>query len=243
VNAAKGLLILGVSLIALIDALVTIAAGGREIDSGWAIGYALVATLVCTATAVILRRSAGVSDSPLIRADVTNWILNATISASLIAGFAAVPLLAQFGWPTATAYVDPVLVAALVVLLIGMPVRMAGQAIAELLNRSPGDDLQRQVTHAVDQATADLPLRERHVRLVRPGRTLYVAVHLVLSEDWPVGGLNELDRVRTRVDAAVRAVHARVLLDIVFTADPYWAAPNDGTTPPSASRAARPVSP
>lgn len=232
VNAAKGLLILGVSLIALVDALVTIATGGREIASGWAIGYAMVATLVCTTTAVILRRSASVSDSPLVRADVTNWFLNATISASLIAGFALVPLLADFGWPAATAYVDPVLVAALVILLIGMPVRMAGQAIAELLNRTPGDELQAQVTHAVDQAIADLPLSERHVRLVRPGRTLYAAVHLVLSADWPVSGLNELDRVRTRIDAAVRRVHTRVLLDVVFTADAYWAAPNDGATPP-----------
>lgn len=239
VNAAKGLLILGVSLIALVDSLVTIAAGGREIASGWAISYAVVATLVCTTTAVTLRRSTRVSDSPLVRADVTNWILNATISASLIAGFALVPLLAALGWPAATAYIDPILVAALVILLIGMPVRMAGRAIAELLNRAPGDGLQAQVTHAVDRATADLPLSERHVRVVRPGRTLYVAVHLVLSQEWPVTELNELDRVRVRIDTAVRRVHARVLLDVVFTADPYWAAPNDGATPPPGGNAAR----
>ncbi|MFP4063212.1 MAG: cation diffusion facilitator family transporter [Halochromatium sp.] len=234
VNAAKGLLILGVSLIALVDALLTITAGGRPIVAGLAMLYAGGASVVCGLTALVLGRVARRVDSPLVRADVTNWILNAVISASLVAGFAAVPLLVQLGWSAATPFVDPVLVAAVVVLLIGMPVRLARDALFELLNRAPGDALQAAVEAAIDRATADLPVVERRARVVRPGRTLYAAVHIVLPPDWPVGRLDRLDAVRARIDDAVRAIQPRLLLDIVFTAEPYWAAPNAGTQPPPA---------
>ena len=228
VNAAKGLLILGISLIALVDSLMAILAGGREIASGLAIGYAVFATAACSATAIVLRRSAKVIDSPLVRADVANWLLNAVISGALIVGFCTVPLLQVLGWHEATAYVDPVLVAALVLIFIGVPVRMARQAILELLNRAPGDDIRNPVTAAVDRALAGLPVRERRVRLVRPGRTLYVIVHVVLPADWQVDGLRDLDVVRERIERSVRVEHPRLLLDVVFTADPYWAAPNSG---------------
>jgi len=237
VNAAKGLLILGISLIAVIDSMMAILDGGREIASGLAIAYAVFATVICSATAITLRRSARTIDSPLVHADVANWVLNAVISGALIAGFCMVPLLRYFGWHEATAYVDPVLVAALVLLLIGMPVRMARQAILELLNRAPGDEIRCPVTAAVDRALAGLPVRERHVRLVRPGRTLYVLVHVVLPADWQVDGLGALDAVRERIEQAVRAAHPRLLLDVVFTADPYWAAPNSGVAALRASPA------
>jgi Co/Zn/Cd efflux system component len=57
INAVKGLLILGVALFALIDAALTILAGGREVAAGGAIGYAAFATALCLAMALLLRRA------------------------------------------------------------------------------------------------------------------------------------------------------------------------------------------
>jgi predicted Co/Zn/Cd cation transporter (cation efflux family) len=73
INAVKGLLILGVALFALIDAALTILAGGRDIAVGGAIGYAAFATALCLAMALLLRRARRHVVSPLVNADVENW--------------------------------------------------------------------------------------------------------------------------------------------------------------------------
>lgn len=232
VNAGKGLIILGISVIALGDSVMALLTGGREIAAGLAIGYALLATVLCTATALVLRRRSGRLDSPLVRADAENWSLNAAVSGAVLAGFCMGPLLRAVGWPAAVPYIDPVLVAAVVLLFLGVPVRMARTAILELLNQAPGPALEDPVTAAIDDVLGRVPVCERHVRMVRPGRTLYVLVHVVLAEEYRLEGLATLDELRTEIDAAVRQVHPRVMVDVMFTADPRWAAPSAGLLPP-----------
>ncbi len=233
VNAGKGMLILGVSLIALGDAAVAVLTGGRSIVAGWAIAYGLIAFGLCSATALAVSQAAHRLDSPLIRADVANWRLNAVVSAVVVVGFAVAPLLVGLGWPAAAAYVDPVLVIAVVGVLLGVPVRMARRAILELLNRAPDRTLEVAVTEAVDGVLEPVGARERHVRMVRPGRTLYVLLHVVLPADAPAGRLAEMDALRSRLDLAIRDFYSPVLVDAVFTADPRWAQPSAGYASPA----------
>ncbi|MDX1609161.1 MAG: cation transporter [Halofilum sp. (in: g-proteobacteria)] len=232
VNAGKGLVILGVSALALVDSVSAIIGGGTEIAAGLAIGYAALATALCGATALALRRARAALASPLVDADVDNWLLNAVISAAVLAGFCTAVGLRAAGWEQAALYVDPVLVLAVVLLFLGVPIRIARQAILELLNRAPDPVVTRPVTDAIDAALAALPVRERHVRMVRPGRTLYVVVHTVLANDADGLGLRELDRVRGEIDAAVRALHPRVLIDVLFTTERRWALPSAGLAAP-----------
>ena len=233
VNAGKGLVILGISALALADSAMALVGGGRAIAAELAIGYALLAMALCGFTALVLRRAAVRFESPLVDADAENWALNAAVSGAVLAGFCLSPLLRAAGWPGAAPYVDPLLVAAVVIVFLGVPVRMARRAIGELLNRAPDPGVEAPVTAAIDAALASVPVRERHVRMVRPGRTLYVLVHVVLAADHGLDRLADLDGLRARVDAAARRVHPRVMVDVMFTADPRWAAPSAGLLPPA----------
>jgi predicted Co/Zn/Cd cation transporter (cation efflux family) len=228
VNAGKGLLILGISVLALIDAAVTIAAGGRDIVAGLAIGYAAFATVACALTAVALKYAHRRQPGPLVEADVANWVLNTIVSGTVLAAFCLVPLLHALNRAAWAAYVDPILVALVVTLFIGVPIRIARRAILELLNRAPPEDIAGPVRDAVRQALADLPVQNLYLRMVRPGRTLYLVVHAVMPDDFRVGRLATLDALRERVDAAVRKVHPRAVVDAMFTASERWAAPGTG---------------
>ncbi len=137
VNAGKGLLILGVALFALVDALIALLGGGREILAGPAIVYAVFATLACSFTAWTLRRSLGHLDTPLVRADYENWLINALISSSVLLTFCFLPVARWLGWYQILPYVDSVLVIAVVLFCLSMPIRMARGALRELLNRAP----------------------------------------------------------------------------------------------------------
>jgi len=60
---------------------------------------------------------------------------------------------------------------------------------------------------------------------------------VALAEDFADQSLVALDRLRGEIDAAVRAVHPRSVVDTLFTADVRWAAPTAGLAAPGADGA------
>lgn len=225
VNAGKGLLILGISGVALVDAVMTLLTGGREIAAGMAIVYAAFATTACSLTAWMMHRTRRHVRSPLVRADFENWLVNSLISAAVLGAFCLVPLFRWLAWYPLVPYVDAVLVLLVVLLCLSVPIRMASRAIMELLNRAPPASVAVPVRAAIEDAVSGLPVQALYVRMVRPGRMLYVTVHVVLPEDYALHTLGELDAAYHRVYEAVRRVHRITVADVVFTADEALAAP------------------
>ena len=160
-------------------------------------------------------------------ADKLNWLVNSVISAAVLAAFCLVMLFEHLGWQAILPYVDAVLVIAVVVLCLGVPVRMASQALQELLNKTPEEAIAAPVRRAVANALAGTDTQEVRVRMVRPGRLLYVMVHVVLPEE-PDLTIVHQDALRARVDEEVRHYYSLVVCDVVFTANTRWAAPSCG---------------
>lgn len=231
INGVKGVMILGISLIALVDAVDALFSGGRQIGVGLAIVYAVLATATCSTAALLLRSAGRRTGSPLVVADAASWMVNALVSGAVLLTFCAIIVIEELGFDTIVPYVDPALVAFVVLISVAVPIRMAWEAITALLNRAPPPAFRKPVVDAVHQALADVPTRSIYVRMIRPGRTLNVAVHVVVAADFPILSASALDRIRTGVDAAVRRLHQPVIVDVLFTADERWAAPAAAVAP------------
>ena len=227
VNACKGLLMLGVSALALFNSLTALLTGGNTIAAGISIVYACLATAACTLAALVLRRVSRHVSSPLLEADIDNWRVNALISAAVLLAFCLIPVAQALGWHAVVPYVDSWLVIAVVLLCLGVPVRVAKHAILELLNRSPRPDVVDPVRTAITAELAPLPTDAVYIRMVRPGRMLYVTVHVVLAKGHPLS-IEEADRWRATLDASVRRISTPVLVETLFTGDRRWAAPSAG---------------
>lgn len=225
VNGLKGVLVLGISIMALAGAVQAIASGGRGIVAGLAIGYGSFATVVGCVAAIVTRRGVRRTQSPLLRADAENWAVNAAVSICVLVAFAAIFLIRGTALEWFAPYVDPTVVLVVVLISIGVPVRMAWQALMELLNRAAPSEIVEQVTAVVDACTTDLPVRQRFVRVVQPGRTRLVSVHVVLPEEFGPVRLGLFDEVRRITLERLQASHPETILDILFTSDPLWAAP------------------
>jgi predicted Co/Zn/Cd cation transporter (cation efflux family) len=226
INTVKGLLILGVSAFALVDAVIALASGGRAVEFGPAALYAAVATLACLAVVAALRRSA---PSPLVRADVETWTVNAVVSGGVLSGFLLAVWAERAGHAGAALLVDPAMVALVVLLSIAIPVRMAFAGLLALLNRAPSAPVVAGMEALVRAALGDLPVARLWVRAIQPGRTAYVVVHVLLPPETPLD-LAAADRLRGAVIAALGARHAPVVADVVFTAVEAYAAPTTGYT-------------
>ena len=181
--------------------------------------------VTCWAVASITHRGAKETESPLVRADAENWIVNAAISSCVLLAFAGIFVLYALELDALAPYLDPVVVFIIVLVSIGVPVRMAWNALMALLNRAPPKETVDRVTAVVDACLADSPVAERFIRVIQPGRHRMVLVHVVLESDYRPSGLSELDAIRERTYQALSKEHRGVVLDILFTGDRKWGAP------------------
>jgi predicted Co/Zn/Cd cation transporter (cation efflux family) len=225
INGLKGVLVLGISIMALAGALQALFAGGRSIAAGMAVAYGIFATATCWILAVATRRGAARSGSPLLLADAENWLVNGAISSAVLLAFAAILLIRNTALAFLVPYIDPSLVLIVVTISISIPVRMAWQALMELLNRAPSQPAVQAVEDIVKRCTAMLPVQKLFVRVIQPGRSRMILVHVVLPADYPVDGLPTVDAIRAATLKQLQAMHPETTLDMVFTADPFWGAP------------------
>lgn len=222
INGFKGVIILGVSLMAFFEAVGSVLEGGRMIEAGRAMGYGVFAVVACTALALYTRRGARRTGSPLVEADARNWIVNGAISGGVLAAFVLVFLLRGTRFAPWLPYVDPGLVLVVIAFSISVPVRMSWSALLELINRTPSPGLLAEVRATVEEKVAHLPVQRLWVRVLQPGRTRMVMAHVVLPPDHTVVPLSGLDAIRAETLAALEASHRPVVLDMVFTSDPTW---------------------
>jgi cation diffusion facilitator family transporter len=227
VNGIKGLLLLGVTLIALVGAVKALFTGGRAITLGWAVVYGVFATLTCWAVALLIRRSAKRSNSPLVQADAESWIVNAAISSAVLVTLLIVFLIRDTSLRFMVNYVDPLLVCIIGGVSLGVPIRLAWKALMGLLNRTPSLELLAAVRKTVDDALADLPVKQVTVRVIQPGRTRIISAHILLEPEFS-DSLAQLDDVRGNVAAILRADYPDSQVDLLFTQDPRCSAPLGG---------------
>jgi predicted Co/Zn/Cd cation transporter (cation efflux family) len=222
INGFKGMLVLGLTIMATADAVQALFSGGRNISPGLASIYGLFATIACWTLAAVTHRGARRSGSPLIRADAKNWTVNGAISSAVLMAFLCIFLIRETRFAFLVPYIDPSLVLVVGLISISVPVRMAWQAMMEMLNRAPSQEVVKEVTGIIMRSTATLPVQDLIVRVVQPGRTRMVLAHVVLPEDYRIDSLPLLDGLRADTLARLQEAHPATMIDLVFTSDPDW---------------------
>lgn len=224
INGIKGMLILGISLMALWGAVVSLFTGGRTISAGLAMIYGALASAICWIIALLLKKKVKRCSSPLLQADADGWIVNAAISSAAFAAFVGMWVLEFTPYMALVPYVDPLLVVLVGVITLSVPVRMAWNALMELVNRSPSAAVRTTVRTSVEKVLAHVPATHISVRVLQPGRSRIVFVHVVLETDSTMT-VEQMDELRSQTREALNAHHAATQLDILFTKDPQWGAP------------------
>jgi predicted Co/Zn/Cd cation transporter (cation efflux family) len=228
INMVKGLLILGVGLIALIDAAFSLYRGGHEVAVDLALAYAAFAAVFCGVVLLALRHVQRQATSPLVQGDIENWFVNLAISVGMLVAFCLALVLQRAAMEAASKLVDPILVGLVVLLTLSVPIRMAGHGLMALLQRAPTREVVASIDEQVRGALATLPIHTLYVRVVQPGRTTYALVHVLLRDADAGLDVRRADALRRAVVTAVAQRHAPVIVDIVFTAIEEFAAPTTG---------------
>jgi len=229
-NMAKGLLILAVSGFALFSAITSLLSGGRPVETGIALIYAVVATVACLATWLSARRLAAHSGSHLVAVDADSWMLDALISGVIAVGFGVAILLEHTPWSGLIPYADPALVVVLILSVLVMPFRIIRDAYRQLIGAIPADTEVESIRGAVRRELSAFDRPEHKLRLFRVGRMVYVQLYVILRNTTDRGPtLDQQDALRAGLFEFLRVQFPYVALDVVFTGDPAWSNRSVGT--------------
>lgn len=180
-NLIKSLLMAGVSVFAVWNAVSHILTGGTSIALGGALAYACVAVLITGAMALYVWRESRHLPSPLIQGDLAARTVDALTAIGVLVAFLAAWWLHQGGHVTAARYADPVLTLVMVALTLGIPYSLGKEALSELLSMAPHPSETADLEHGIRKVLKNAPLEDLWIRTLRIGRVWEITVHAQLE--------------------------------------------------------------
>jgi predicted Co/Zn/Cd cation transporter (cation efflux family) len=218
----NGTLLIGAAIYALFNAISTIIAGGRDLEFGWAIGYAVVTVIFCFTIVVLESRANKSIKSEFVSLDIKGWLMSGCITAALLIAFCVGLAVQNTSYEWISPYIDPVVLAVVCVLIIPLPIGTVSKAFGDMLLFTPAD-----LKNHVDQIAQ--AFMERHGLLSyrayvsRVGRSKNIEIYFIVPKDAPPRVISEWDRLRDEIGEELGGEGPDRWLTIVFTGDPEWA--------------------
>jgi len=204
------------SAYAVVQGVVDIVQGGREVAVGWAVTYAALATVVVLVVGLILRRGGG---SDLVRAEAAEWIGDAWLSVLVLVGFLVALVLVHTGRNELAAYVDPAMVVLGSLVFLRVPARLVADGMRELLAMSPPDAVLTRLREIVEEVRQRYALDDVVLRATKVGGRIDVDVLYVVSEHSAVWTVAQCDEVRVDLAGRLAALGYEPALTLSFTGD------------------------
>jgi predicted Co/Zn/Cd cation transporter (cation efflux family) len=206
---------------ALVSAIMLILEGGTEIEFDLAIPYAVVVAIICFAMALRQRRRNRGLGSAFIALDAKGWLMSGSITTALLVGFLIGFALDGTAWAWMRPYVDPVVLAAVCLVVLPLPFSDLRSAMAGILRLAP-KDLDAHVRKVADAAQARHGFSDHYSYVARVGRATLIEITFVTPAGWQIDGIGQLDRIRNEVGTAIGGKGPDRWLTIAFTEDPTW---------------------
>ncbi|MTH63936.1 cation transporter [Paracoccus sp. DK608] len=218
----NGTLLIGVAVYALVNAVSSLLEGGRDLEFGWAIIYAVFTLIACTTTAIVEARANRKLGSEFIRLDVKSWVMSAGITAALLIAFCIGFGVQGTTWQWISPYIDPAVLAVVCLLIIPLPVSTVRQALADIFLVTPAD-LKAHVDVVAQAFVKKHGLVSHRAYVARVGRSKEIELFFIVPADAPARRIDEWDALRDEIGDAIGGEGPDRWLTVVFTGDPEWA--------------------
>lgn len=221
VLAFNGSLLAFLCLYAFVNAIKGIIDGGRELELGWAIVYALVVSIFCFTIFLKQRRLNKRVKSELIALDTKSWLMSACISSALLVAFLLSWSMEGTRYEHLIVYTDPSVLALLTLILIPVPIKTVIAAVREVLQMTP-DTLDTSMENLMDELMAKYNFIDYSHYATRIGRGLFVEIHVVIPPEMENSGVPYFDKIRDEISHAIGESGPHRWLTISFTRDAKW---------------------
>ncbi|MSP75930.1 MAG: cation diffusion facilitator family transporter [Rhodospirillaceae bacterium] len=195
--------------------------GGRRLDFDWAMAYAVIVGAVAFGMFFYTRYRNRRIGSDFIRLDAQSWLMSAAITSALLLAFAVAWSLDGTRFASLTPYADPLVLAALSLVLVFVPIQTVRRALTEILLITP-PELDRHVRRVMDAIVARRGFEHYTSYVAKVGRAQFIEIHIVVPPHSTLSSIAMADAIRREISVAIGGEGPHRWLTIDFTADPRW---------------------
>lgn len=218
----NGILLTGAAIYALVMAVSSLMAGGRDLDFGRAIAYAAVVVVIAVAMAWRNRRANRTIRSNFVALDVKGWTMSAGLTGALLVAFLLGWAMEGTALDHLTPYVDPAVLALVCLVMIPLPIPVIRQALADILLITPAD-FKADIDRIAREVVARHGFLDHRAYVARVGRGRQIELYFIVPPGQPPRPLEEWDAIRDQIGEAIGGDITNRWLTIAFTTDPEWA--------------------
>lgn len=222
VLALNGILLSGVAIYALINAVSSLLEGGRHLEFGIAMVYAAVTVTACVTIAVIEGKANRKLRSDFVAMDVKGWVMSASITAALLIAFCFGYAVQGTSLEWVSPYIDPAVLALVCLVIVPLPMSVVRQALADIFLVTPGD--LKQHVDVVAQAFVERHgLQSYRAYVAKVGRSREIELYFIVPPQMAAKTIEQWDAWRNEIGEAIGGEGPNRWLTVVFTGDPEWA--------------------
>ncbi len=221
-NLLKGVVIGFIAIYAITDSINSILSGGRHIQVGIALVYAVIVGVACFIVAFYLRAMAKKTQSPLVQLDAKNWIIDGLLTVAVLIAFTATILIEKSDYAWMAVYADPAIVTILVILTLPVPYIAIRDNLKQLLLAAPSKEMQAKVNELLAPELSAIDTDDYLIRMTQVGRYPYLQIFLLFTAQAALNDLAAQDDIRDRLNKVLSAEYPNATVDVVFTLDRSW---------------------
>jgi cation diffusion facilitator family transporter len=221
-NTLRALIVLVICAFAFFAAIDDLLHGGRNLQFGLATIYSVIATLGCALIAFFMARYRHKSQSSLVAIDAKAWFVDTIISCSILIGFIVIYFAKNTFLNEYLAYVDPLLVAVIVLIVIPIPIKLLKENLREVFWLAPDLGVQQEIKKRINDAIIDYDVSDVRIRLAKLGRYITLNAYIIVPASFKLNKIEDLDDIREKIKVKLLQYHPNMIFDIVFTADKTW---------------------
>ena len=222
-NVGKSLFILLSCGFAFSEAINTLRQGGKVVDLELAILYSSIATVGAFFVGLYLKKVARRIKSGLLELEAVEWMVDSFLSAGILVGFVIAWVMGFTRWAHLIPYVDPVLLILIALLALPAPLKALWNNFKELVDMAPPAEYIRRLDAEMDKALEGLAVRDYEYRLMKSGRSTFMLVHLMVSDNFRITDIAELDIIRDGMEDKILKFDKNIIMEIVFIKNREWA--------------------
>ncbi|HZQ01444.1 MAG TPA: cation diffusion facilitator family transporter [Reyranella sp.] len=206
---------------AFLNAIDNFLGGGRQLNFGWALVYAVTVCIVCFGMSAYEFRANRRIGSDFVRLDAQSWLMSACVTSALLVAFTIASSLQDTSFGRYTTYVDPVVLALLTLALVFVPIRTVRRALREILLITP-PELDVHVRSVMDRVVAEYGFKTYTSYVAKVGRAQFIEIHIAVPTEMRLDNVATVDAIRRDIADAIGGDSRDRWLTIDFTADPNW---------------------
>lgn len=222
-NFFKSLITIVTCIFAVFSAVNSLLSGGNSAEYGIAIFYGIFATISCFMIAWIMKQRSQHLSSDLVGVDAKTWFIDGLLSASILLGFIGAWCLEHSPFHKYASLVDPILLIILGLAILPIPGKIMIDSFKEIINRAPPEILINEIEQRLKKSLTNIDYDHIELRVSKRGRDLYLLVHIVVSEEFDLESIEQLDDIRQSSELTLRQWNPDILMDILFIKNPALA--------------------